>query len=38
MVQLDRNADVETLLRVLAAVRSDGTLELFPNIFLAGGV
>jgi biopolymer transport protein ExbD len=38
MIQLDRNADVQTLLNVLAAVRMDGTLELFPNIFLAGGV
>ncbi|HEY5947087.1 MAG TPA: hypothetical protein VIV40_16400 [Kofleriaceae bacterium] len=33
----DGNQPAEVLLQLLAAVRADGSLELFPNIFLAGG-
>lgn len=38
MIQVDRREPAEVLLRVLAAVRSDGALELFPNVFLTGGL
>jgi hypothetical protein len=33
----DGNQPAQVLLELLAAVRSDGSTELFPNIFLAGG-
>lgn len=38
IVEMDRMATAEYLLRVLASVRITGSLELFPNIFLAGPV
>ena len=38
IVQLDGNQPAQTMLNLLAAVRADGTRELFPNIVLAGGV
>ena len=38
IVQLDGNQPAQRLIQLLAAVRADGSLELFPNIFLAGGV
>ena len=37
IIQPDGNELAQALLNVLAAVRADGSLELFPNIFLAGG-
>jgi biopolymer transport protein ExbD len=37
IIQPDGNQPAQTLLSLLAAVRVDGSLELFPNIFLAGG-
>jgi hypothetical protein len=33
----DGNQPAQVVLQLLAAVRADGSLELFPNIFLAGG-
>lgn len=36
ILQLEPNATVQTLLEVSAAVRADGSLSLFPAIFLAG--
>ena len=38
IVQLDGNQSVQAMLSLLAAVRADGSLELFPNIYLAGGM
>jgi hypothetical protein len=38
IVQLDGNQSVQAMLGLLAAVRADGSLELFPEIFLAGGL
>ena len=38
IIQLDGNQPAQTLLQLLASVRAHGSLELFPNIFLAGGV
>lgn len=38
IVQLDGAQPAQRLLNLLAAVRSDGSLELFPDIVLAGGV
>ena len=38
IVQVASLETAETLLNVLAAVRGDATLELFPNIYLAGGI
>jgi hypothetical protein len=38
IVQLDPTQPASTLLLLLAAVRAEGGRELFPNIFLAGGV
>jgi biopolymer transport protein ExbD len=38
VVQLDPSVPAETMLQLLAAVRADGSLALFPNIFLAGGI
>jgi biopolymer transport protein ExbD len=38
IIQVDGNLPAQTLLQLLAAVRTDGSLELFPNIFLAGGL
>lgn len=38
IVQLDGRQSAQVLLNLLAAVRADGSLELFPNIFLAGGL
>jgi hypothetical protein len=37
IVMADGAQPTQRLLNVLAAVRADGTLELFPDIFLAGG-
>jgi hypothetical protein len=37
IVQLDGAQPARVLLELLAAVRADGSRELFPNIFLAGG-
>lgn len=37
IVQLDGDQPAQVLLQLLAAVRADGSRELFPNIFLAGG-
>jgi biopolymer transport protein ExbD len=37
IIQVDGSVPAERVLQVLAAVRADGALELFPNIFLAGG-
>lgn len=37
IIQPDGNQPAQVLLQLLAAVRADGSLELFPNIFLAGG-
>ena len=37
IIQADGNQPAQVVLKVLAAVRVDGSLELFPNIFLAGG-
>jgi hypothetical protein len=38
IVQVGNLETADTLLNVLAAVRGDSTLELFPNIYLAGGI
>jgi biopolymer transport protein ExbD len=37
IIQPDGNQPAQVLLQLLAAVRADGSLELFPNIFLTGG-
>ena len=37
MIQVDGGTTAQILLGTLAAVRVDGTLTLFPSIFLAGG-
>jgi biopolymer transport protein ExbD len=37
IIQADGNQPAQVVLKALAAVRIDGSLELFPNIFLAGG-
>lgn len=37
IVQVDRGTTAQVLLGALAAVRAEGTLVLFPSIFLAGG-
>jgi len=37
VLQVDPAAPADLFIRLCAAVRSDGTRELFPNIFLAGG-
>ncbi len=37
IIQLDGDQPARVLLELLAAVRADGSRELFPNIFLAGG-
>jgi hypothetical protein len=36
-VQLDGGTTADVMLATLAAVRADGTLLLFPSIFLSGG-
>ncbi|HEX5064142.1 MAG TPA: hypothetical protein VFV99_32420 [Kofleriaceae bacterium] len=37
IIQPDGNQPAEVLLQLLASVRADGSVELFPNIFLTGG-
>jgi hypothetical protein len=37
IIQAGGNEPAQVVLQLLAAVRADGSLELFPNIFLAGG-
>jgi len=37
IIQADGSQPAEVLLQLLAAVRADGSVELFPNIFLTGG-
>lgn len=37
IVELDGNSSADTMLRTLAAIRSDGPRTLFPNIYLSGG-
>lgn len=37
IVQVSGRETSQTLMHVLATVRSEGTLELFPTIYLAGG-
>ncbi|HEY5926134.1 MAG TPA: hypothetical protein VIV11_30825 [Kofleriaceae bacterium] len=38
IIQAEGSQPAQKLMQLLAAVRADGGLELFPNIFLAGGV
>jgi len=38
VIQLAGSVPAETMLQLLSAVRADGSLVLFPNIFLAGGI
>jgi hypothetical protein len=38
LVQVDPNQSAQSLLGLLAAIRADGSLELFPNIMLSGGL
>jgi hypothetical protein len=37
IVDVEPNHSAQSLLSLLAAIRSDGSRELFPNIVLAGG-